>query len=144
MGKKTTKKLRTELETPVGAGRHELSLTEEDRPLPSPTELAEYAKLDPRLLDLFIHSAEDEQRHRHQMEKGLLDLEAKKLVQIARVNKEDTKITIVGMCIVASLVFSLIGTSIFLFTAGMYEEGSWVAIVTAIAPAIIAIVRRKS
>lgn len=75
MSKQQLNRKETQVATNEGVGKQlEQTLTIEDSALPSPQELAEYKKIDPRIVDLLISMSKSEQVHRHTTEKMKLKI----------------------------------------------------------------------
>lgn len=69
MAKQSLNRRETKVSTEQGEGQQlEQVLTVEEYGLPSPQELVEYQKVDPRIVDFLIETSTAEQKHRHQME----------------------------------------------------------------------------
>ena len=75
MGKQEIKQKTTRVETPDGVGNQlEQVFTVDDNSLPSPKELEEYKRIDPRIVDYLIESSIKEQAHRHKMDEMKIDV----------------------------------------------------------------------
>jgi uncharacterized membrane protein len=75
MSKQQINRKETQVATNEGVGKQlEQTLTIEDSALPSPQELTEYKKIDPRIVDLLISMSKSEQAHRHATEKMKLKI----------------------------------------------------------------------
>lgn len=66
MSKQQLKQSQTEVLSEEGNGSHnELTYTFDDNVLPSPQELEEYKKVDPKIVDYLLSAAKSEQEYRH-------------------------------------------------------------------------------
>lgn len=74
MGKKTALQQKETQFTSGNAVGNSLEqyISVEDNTLPSPQDLSEYQKIDPRIVDYLLTSSAKEQNHRHEMEAGKL------------------------------------------------------------------------
>lgn len=52
----------------------EQTVSVDDNILPAPQELAEYQKIDPKIVDFLIKSSEREQQHRHKQDEKKLKI----------------------------------------------------------------------
>lgn len=80
-------------------------------PIPAPTVLAAYAKIDPQLVDRIVSMAERESKHRHEMEKKLLATEERRIDDIGRrASRGQAYGLIIGVAgLVAASVISVLG-----------------------------------
>lgn len=99
MSKQQLNRKETQVATNEGVGKQlEQTLTIEDSALPSPQELAEYQKIDARIVDLLISMSKSEQAHRHTTEKMKLKI-------LRRAEGRDERINWWGMFFAFSSIF---------------------------------------
>ena len=87
MAKQAYRRKETEVASGDAVGKQlEQVISVEDNALPSPQELADYKKIDPRIVDYLITASVKEQAHRHEMEAGKLEIIQKSERRIGRMN----------------------------------------------------------
>jgi len=75
MPKQSINRKETKVSTEQGVGQQvEQVFTVDDNSLPTPQELIEYKKIDPRIVDFLIDSSIKEQAHRHKLEDEKLSI----------------------------------------------------------------------
>lgn len=117
MSKQQINRKETQVSTNEGVGKQlEQTLTIEDSALPSPQELAEYKKIDPRIVDLLITMSKNEQVHRHATDKMKLKI-------LRRAEGRDERINWWGM------FFAFLSILAIMFLSGwaLYLDRPWFA-----------------
>lgn len=64
----------------------EQTVSVDDNILPAPQELAEYQKIDPKIVDFLIKSSEREQQHRHKQDEKKLKILSYNEHKVGRMN----------------------------------------------------------
>ena len=87
MGKHEIRQRETKVATKEGVGNQiEQTLTVDDSALPSPQELEEYKRIDPRIVDLLIDATRKEQAHRHETDRMKLKILRRSESRTERIN----------------------------------------------------------
>lgn len=87
MAKHSIQKRETEVSTKEGVGKQlESTLTVDDNLLPSPQELSEYKEINPEIVQYWLKLSENEQNHRHFMEKEKIKILGKSGIRNGRIN----------------------------------------------------------
>ena len=92
------------------------NISVEDNTLPSPQDLSEYQKIDPRIVDYLLTSSAKEQNHRHEMEAG-------KLAIIQRSERRTGRMNWWGMF----FAFLALLTFVAMATYALYLDEPWFA-----------------
>ncbi len=87
MAKQSLKRRETEVATDNGIGKQtEQTLTVEDSLIPSPQEIAEYKKIDPKIVEHLLSAAQKEQDFRHEKERSKLKIVKSSENRIGKMN----------------------------------------------------------
>ena len=87
MAKHSIQKRETEVSTKEGVGKQlESTLTVDDNLLPSPQDLSEYKEINPEIVQYWLKLSENEQNHRHFMEKEKIKILGKSGIRNGRMN----------------------------------------------------------
>lgn len=117
MVKQKVQQKETQVSTTEGIGKQlEQTLIVDDNMLPSPEELEAYKKVDPRIVDFWLNSSLEEQKHRHLVDKEKIDIVKKSERRIGRMNWW-------GMC------FAFLSIVVLVLLAGyaLYLNREWIA-----------------
>lgn len=75
MAKQELKRKETQVSMQNGDGKQlEHTITVDDNCLPSPSELAEYQRIDPNIVPFFLKVAQKEQDHRHSLDRKKIEI----------------------------------------------------------------------
>ena len=87
MVKQKVQQKETQVGTTDGIGKQlEQTFIVDDNMLPSPEELEAYKKVDPRIVDFWLNSSSEEQKHRHYVDEQKIEIIKKSEARIARTN----------------------------------------------------------
>jgi uncharacterized membrane protein len=118
MAKQEIKQRETQVSTNEGdVGKQlEQTYTVDESFLPSPQELEEYKRIDPRIVDLLLDSSRKEQEHRHR-------IESEKIKIIKSTERRDTRINWWGMFFACFCIVVLSGVTAY----ALYLDRLWFA-----------------
>ena len=123
MAKKHIERKQTLVDTPQGSGKQIVqTFSEDDNVLPSPQELEQFKKVEPRFIDLFIETTRKEQEERHKTQREKIEIIKRDQDNDTLKIKNKVKVKLRGM-------FYAFGT-LFIFVAmgawALYLDHSWV------------------
>ena len=87
MGRQYVNRKETKVATREGIGQQtEQLVTYDDNALPSPQELEDYMKVDPRIVEMLLETSRNEQKHRHEMDRQKIKILRKSEGRTERIN----------------------------------------------------------
>lgn len=93
-----------------------LRSAQDDSPMPTPQELAQYKEVDPSLVQFFMDLVKEEQKNRHELQRQTIE-------GVREVASKDYRINRLGMIIVAIITLALLGLSFVLLLNGFHWAG---------------------
>ena len=121
MGKHEIRQRETKVATIEGIGNQvEKTLTVDDSALPSPQELEEYKRIDPRIVDLLIDATRKEQKHRPETARMKLKI-------LRRTESRNERINFWGM----AFAFLSVALFVALTAWALYLDHPWFAALAA-------------
>ena len=117
MTKQQINQKETNLNASEGIGKqYEQTLTVDDSTLPSPQELSDYKKVDPRIVELLMDASKKEQEHRHKTEDEKIQIIRSSDANLTRMNWW-------GMFFAFLALLTLVGLSAY----ALYLDKQWFA-----------------
>ncbi len=123
MAKKQIEQKETVLDTPQGSGKQIVkTLSEDDNVLPSPQELEQFKKVDPRFIDLFIETTRKEQEERHKTQREKIEIIKRDQDKETLKIKNQVKVKLRGMFYAFATLFIFVAMGAW----ALYLDHSWV------------------